>query len=118
MLRLLADEDFNYDIVRGLLRRRPQADIVRVHDVDLSHTPDWEILAWAAKDQRILLTHDTNTMSRHASDRLQRGEPMAGVLFVHQHSSILSAIIDDLILLDTCSDTSEWANQFIYLPLR
>ncbi len=73
MLRLLADEDFNFDIVRGLLRRRPQFDIVRVHDVDLSRTPDWEILAWAAKEQRIMLTHDTNTMSRYASERLERG---------------------------------------------
>ena len=45
---LLADEDFNFDIVRGLLRRRPQFDIVPVHDVDLSRTPDWETLALAA----------------------------------------------------------------------
>jgi hypothetical protein len=66
MLRLLADEDFNFDIVRGLLRRRPQLDIVRVHDVELSRTHDREILAWAAKEQRIMLTHDTNTMSRYA----------------------------------------------------
>ena len=43
---------------------------------------------------------------------------MAGVFFVDQHSAILSAIIDDLVLLDTCSETAEWANQFVYLPLR
>ena len=29
MLRLLADENLNNDIVRGLLRRRPELDIVR-----------------------------------------------------------------------------------------
>lgn len=40
------------------------------------------------------------------------------LFFVHQHSAILSAIIDDLVLLDTCSETAEWANQFVYLPLR
>ena len=27
MLRLAADENFNNDIVRGLLRRKPEADI-------------------------------------------------------------------------------------------
>ena len=30
MLRLAADETFNGDIVRGLLRRNPKLDIVRV----------------------------------------------------------------------------------------
>lgn len=36
MLRLLADENFNNNIVRGLLRRKPDLDIVRVQDVGLS----------------------------------------------------------------------------------
>lgn len=35
MLRLLADENFNGDIVRGLLLREPDLDIVRVQDVGL-----------------------------------------------------------------------------------
>lgn len=32
MLRLLADENFNRDLVRGLLRHRPHFDIVRAQD--------------------------------------------------------------------------------------
>jgi hypothetical protein len=36
LLRLAADENFNNDIVRGLLRRKPDLDIVRVQDVGLS----------------------------------------------------------------------------------
>ena len=36
MLLLLADENFNYDIVRGLLRKKPETDIVRLQDVGLS----------------------------------------------------------------------------------
>ena len=35
MLRLLADENFNGVIVRGLLLRRPDMDLFRVHDVGL-----------------------------------------------------------------------------------
>ncbi len=31
-----ADENFNNDIVRGLLRREPKLDIVRIQDVGLS----------------------------------------------------------------------------------
>jgi precorrin-6B methylase 2 len=36
MLRFAADENFNGDIVRGLLRRNPKLDIVRIQDVGLS----------------------------------------------------------------------------------
>jgi hypothetical protein len=44
MLRLAADENFNGDIVRGLLRRNPQVDIVRVQDVGLSGANDPAVL--------------------------------------------------------------------------
>jgi len=33
MLLLVADENFNNDILRGLLRRNPLLDIVRIQDV-------------------------------------------------------------------------------------
>ncbi len=49
MLRLLADENFNNQIVWGILRRRPEIDIVRVQDVGLSETDDRVILEWAAQ---------------------------------------------------------------------
>ena len=44
MLRLAADENLNGDIVRGLLRRNPQVDIVRVQDVGLSGANDPAVL--------------------------------------------------------------------------
>jgi hypothetical protein len=31
MLKLAADENFNGKIVRGLLRRKPNVDIIRIH---------------------------------------------------------------------------------------
>ena len=40
MLRLLADENFNGDIVRALLLRQPELDIVRVQDVGLAGLDD------------------------------------------------------------------------------
>jgi len=40
MLLLAADENFNHDILRGLLRRNPDLDIVRVQDAGLRHAPD------------------------------------------------------------------------------
>jgi hypothetical protein len=49
MLRLLADENLNQDFIRGVLRRRPELDVVRVQAVGLSQADDAEILAWAAR---------------------------------------------------------------------
>lgn len=55
MLFLVADENFNNTIVRGLLRVKPNLDIVRVQDVGLFSASDPTVLEWAAKEDRILL---------------------------------------------------------------
>ena len=54
MLRLCADENFNNDILRGLLRRKADLDIVRVQDVGLSGADDPTVLDWTAKEGRRL----------------------------------------------------------------
>jgi len=59
MLQLAADENFNNDIVRGLKRRDPLLDIVRTQDAGLSGATDPELLAWAAREGRALLTAET-----------------------------------------------------------
>ena len=61
MLRLLADENFNGEVLRGLLLRQPDFDIVRVQDVGLAGADDPDILSWAAANNRIVLTHDRTT---------------------------------------------------------
>jgi predicted nuclease of predicted toxin-antitoxin system len=61
MALFLADENFNNQIVRGVLRQSPDIDIVRVQDVGLSGADDPDILAWAAQERRIVLTHDVAT---------------------------------------------------------
>ncbi len=65
-MRWLADENLNKDIVRGLLRRKPDLDIVRVQDVGLSGVDDASLLAWAAAQDRMLITHDVSTMTAYA----------------------------------------------------
>jgi predicted nuclease of predicted toxin-antitoxin system len=56
MLRLLADENFNGSIIRGLVHRQPEIDLVRVQDVGLSGADDHAVLAGAARAGRVLLT--------------------------------------------------------------
>jgi predicted nuclease of predicted toxin-antitoxin system len=98
MLRLAADENFNGDIVRGLLRRNPKLDIVRVQDVGLSGADDPSVLQCAAEQGRIIVTHDISTLAKHAFHRIAAGQPMPGVFEVRSVDPVGQAI-DDLILL-------------------
>lgn len=116
MLSLLSDENFNGDIVRGLLLRQPDLDLLRVQDVGLREVDDPAILAWAASHGRILLTHDRATMPDFAYSRLIRGEPMAGMFVVNDRMPIRQAI-DELLLLVDCSEQAEWKDIVLYLPL-
>jgi len=51
--RFVTDEDFDNRILRGLLRRLPDLDIVRIQDVGLAGAHDQAILAWADEEQRV-----------------------------------------------------------------
>jgi len=44
MLRFLADENFNNQIVRGILQRNPNVDIVRLQDMGLIEADDPTVL--------------------------------------------------------------------------
>lgn len=116
MIRLAADEDFNNNIVRGLLRRKSDLDIVRVQDVTLSGADDPTVLEWCAHENRVLLTHDVSTMTRYAYERIEAGDPMPGVFEVGQAVPIGRAI-EDILLIAECSFEGEWEDQVRYLPL-
>jgi hypothetical protein len=116
VLPLAADENFNSDIVRGLLRRKADIDIVRVQDVGLSGADDATILEWAAQQGRVLVTHDVSTLTQHAYARIAAGQPMPGVFEVSIRVSVAAAI-DDLLLIVECSLEGEWQGQVRYLPL-
>ncbi len=116
MLPLLADENLNGNIIRGLLRRQPNLDIVRAQDVGLSGAPDQEVLAWAAEAGRVLLTHDASTVTKHAYERVRQGLPMPGVFEVGTSLPVAHAI-EDLLVIAECSTVSEWEGQVRYLPL-
>ena len=114
-IRLLADEDFDNDIVRGAVRRIPKTDIVRVQDVGLSGKDDPVVLAWAAEQSRVVLTHDVSTMKTHAFARIAAGLRMPG-LFAITQSIPVGRAIDEVILLAECSIEGEWEGQVRHLP--
>jgi len=117
MLRFAADENFNNAILRGLLRRNPEIDIVRVQDVGLSGADDPTVLEWSAQEERVLLTHDVATITRYAYGRVRAGKSMPGVFEVGRGVSIGTAI-EDILLIAESSIEDEWEGQVRYLPLR
>lgn len=117
MLLFAADENFNNDIVRGLLRRRPNLNIVLAQEAGLSGADDPSILEWAAREGRVLLTHDVSTITRYAYERIRAGKEMPGVFEVSREIPI-GVVIEDLLLLADYSLEGEWEGQVRYLPLR
>jgi hypothetical protein len=110
----LADENIGRDLVTGLLRRRPDIDIVRVQDVGLRTAIDSAILAWAADHGRVLLTHDVSTISDPAYERVRSGQRMPGVLVVSESMAIGAAIRGILLALERMPD-SAWEGLVHYL---
>ena len=116
VVRLLIDQDFDHDILRGLMRRVPDLDAVTAHEAGLGQAADPELLDWAAQSGRIVVTHDRKTMPEHAATRSAGGERMPGV-FVAPRRLPIGQVIDDLELMVTCSDENQWENIVRYLPL-
>lgn len=117
MLHFCADENFNNNILRGLLRQKPDLDIVRIQDAGLSGADDPTVLAWSATEKRIILTHDIRTMAHFAFERVERGQSMPGVFEIGWDAPV-GLVIEQLLLLDECSLENEWGNQVICLPLK
>ncbi len=116
MLRLVSDEDVKGAIIRGLLRREPDLDLVRAVDVGLNRTPDPQVLEWAAAEGRVVLTQDVNTLVGFALARVKAGQPMPGVIALIEGVGVRQAL-DDVLLITLCYSEDEIKDQIVYVPL-
>ena len=115
-MKFLTDENFEGAIFRGLIRHKPDIDLVRVQDVGLLEADDPTILEWAYQAGRILLTHDRRTMPRYAYQRMADGQSIAGMLVMKSTIPIGQAIAD-ILLIEAVSTKDEWLNMIQELPL-
>lgn len=115
-VRFLADADLNRAIVSGLLRREPSLDFLTAQAAGLPGMNDLEVLALAAKSQRVLVSHDVGTMPAHFRAFRNAGKHSSGV-FLIQQSLDVGAAIDELLLVWLTSEASEWENRLVWLPL-
>jgi predicted nuclease of predicted toxin-antitoxin system len=72
MIRFLADASLHDGIVTGCLRREPPIDFLSAHEAPLEGVSDPEVLAFATRQNRILVTSDLKTMLATSATSLQR----------------------------------------------
>jgi predicted nuclease of predicted toxin-antitoxin system len=114
--RFLADHDLNEHLITGVLRRQAGIEFRRARDLGLQDRPDAEVLAYAAEQGLLVVSHDVNTMPAHAHRRLAAGLPLAGLLMVRQ-SDPVAEVIDSLVLIWSSSEAEEWQGHVVFLPL-
>jgi Domain of unknown function (DUF5615) len=115
MIRFLADADFNHAIVKGCRRHEPAMDFLSANEAKLEGVRDSDVLALAAEQDRILVTHDRQTMPHHFGPFLATGRSSPGVFLVSQQAAI-GKVIDALVLIWAVSDPGEWRNRIVNIP--
>ncbi|MFN0088534.1 MAG: DUF5615 family PIN-like protein [Blastocatellia bacterium] len=116
MLPLLIDQNFNQIILRGLRARVQDLDAITAYEAGLSAASDPALLARAAREGRLLVTHDHHTMPDQVAERIAAGEKVSGVLLVSRKLPV-GQVIDDLEIIVLCSQENDWENVIRRLPL-
>jgi hypothetical protein len=73
-----------------------------------------DVLAFAAREGRILVSHDFQTMPRHFR-QFSRNERSPGVLLIRQDLPIREAV-ESLVLIWEVSESDEWENRLCLVP--
>jgi len=114
-IRFQADADFNQIILNAIVRRYPEIDFRTATIAGLAGLKDADVLALAARDSRLLITHDHSTMPRHFGEFIQ-STPSPGLIVVPQRLPVRE-VVDALILIWTATQPEEWVNRIAYLPI-
>ena len=113
-VRFQADADLNEDIVTGILRREPRIDFQTATTAGLRLLSDSQVLTLAAREGRVLVSHDRRTMPR-AFTEFVRSNTSPGLFIVSLKTDLLTAI-DELLLVWMSSQAEEWVNQLGTIP--
>jgi predicted nuclease of predicted toxin-antitoxin system len=119
-VKFLLDADLPRALFTALQREAPELDVLRVQQAGLRTAADPDILAFAAKEGRILVTKDKATMRDFAAERIARGEPMPGLLIIRpaylRGLRGLGEIVRELIGTNRLSDAKDWEAVLRFIP--
>ena len=114
-IRFQADADLNEWIIHAVRRRNPAIDFQTADEGGIRGLPDPDVLAFAAGEGRILVSHDCNTMPIHFA-QFVASQHSPGVFRIAQDLPIGPAT-DGLILVWEASDAKEWIDVLEWIPL-
>jgi predicted nuclease of predicted toxin-antitoxin system len=114
-VRYQADADLNQVIVTGVLRREPTIDFQTAFAAGLEGVKDSEVLAIAAQQERILVSHDRKTMPSEFAAFITRNQS-SGIIIISRKLPI-EVVIEELLLIWAASSVEEWVNRIAKLPL-
>lgn len=113
-LRFQADNDLDQRIVIATKRLGPTIDFQTASALNLHDKPDEEVLALAAEQGRVLVSHDRRTMPEHFA-RFIMTESSPGLIIISRKVPI-GAVADWLHLLWAASEAEEYVNLIYSLP--
>jgi len=114
-IRFQADNDLKFGIVKAVRRREPAIDFASAQEADLEGVGDPELLERAAREDRVLVSHDRRTMLEHFRAHLATGKSSPGVLIVSQGAP-MGVVAEAILFVWSLCDPLELRNQAHYLP--
>ena len=115
------DEHFRGDLWRAILHHNARSfdpiDVVRVGDppdLPLS-SPDSEILDWAGRAGRVLISRDRRTMIAELAAYLHGGRTSPGLFIIRPRSS-LADVLAFLVEAAHAGDDDQWRDQVTDIP--
>jgi predicted nuclease of predicted toxin-antitoxin system len=114
-VRYQADAGLNQTIVTGVLRRESKIDFQTATAAGLKGVKDSEVLAIAAQQGRILVSHDRKTMPSEFAVFITSNQS-SGVIIVSRKLPT-EVVIEQLLLIWAASNAEEWINRIAKLPL-
>ena len=114
MVALYMDVHVNKAITLGLRRRG--VDVLTAQEDGSAQLDDDVLLDRAAELNRVIFTQDDDFLVE-AKRRQIEGIYFVGVLYIHQHDTVIRQCIDDLEIIALASELKEYTSQVRYLPL-
>jgi predicted nuclease of predicted toxin-antitoxin system len=121
-IRFLVDENLHGRLWSAVVHHNARGvdpiDAVQVGDPpDLPRgSEDPDILIWAEREDRILVSRDLSTLPHFLSDHLQAGHHSPGV-FLIRRGTTLHEVVDFLVLAAYASEPWEWTDRCQFIPV-
>jgi hypothetical protein len=118
MTRFLLDEHVSRAYATQLRRRDASLYIERVGDrgVPPKGTPDADLLVYCEEHELLLITNNRASMPVHLAEHLETGRHMPGILVIPS-KEVVSAVIEDLLLMVVAGLPDDTKDCIEYLPL-